>query len=193
MKQAAIAIMVLMLAATTQAASVQWTVESGGNGHWYEAVAVPAGLDWQAADSAAAAKGGYLASITSEAENNFVFSLIDDEQFWRSGGPGAYYRGPWIGGALNAGITPPIDPLEDWEWTTGEAFDYENWRTSSGEPGGDGDRIHFADSPEWVRSAEWNDLPGTFLLNGYVVEVPEPATMSLLAIGGIAFLKRRNK
>ena len=76
-----------------QAAPVQWDAGSGGNGHYYEAVQVPDGVSWTAASALANGAGGYLATITSEAENNFVFALVDDPAYWKnvggdSAGPG---------------------------------------------------------------------------------------------------------
>ena len=63
-----------------------------GTTHWYEAVAAPGGVAWDAANSAANAAGGYLVTITSAAENDFVFSRSTLLVL----GAG---RGPWIGGA----------------------------------------------------------------------------------------------
>jgi hypothetical protein len=54
---------------------VLWDLSVGGNGHYYEAVLVGDRITWEAARDAAQAKGGYLATITSEDENSFVESL----------------------------------------------------------------------------------------------------------------------
>src|SRR2546423_1575837 len=61
---------------SSQAQPVQWTTNSGGNGHFYEAVVAPSGITWGDAQSAAVSRGGYLASITSVGENNFAYGLI---------------------------------------------------------------------------------------------------------------------
>ncbi|MCG8533051.1 MAG: hypothetical protein MI749_20680, partial [Desulfovibrionales bacterium] len=58
---------VFLLATTAQAAPVQWSV----NGHSYEFVNTGTELTWEAAQAAATGKGGYLATITSQAENTF--------------------------------------------------------------------------------------------------------------------------
>ena len=55
-----------------------WTLASGGNGHTYRVVAKTGLISWDSANAAAQAAGGYLATITSAAENAFVLSLIDD-------------------------------------------------------------------------------------------------------------------
>ena len=70
------------LAATANATLVEWLVSEGGNGHFYEAIAVPEGISWTDASEAANLKGGYLVTITSQAENDFVHDLINDAMYW---------------------------------------------------------------------------------------------------------------
>ena len=96
-----------LLTASASAERVRWEIADGGNGHWYEALTGPPirprPIRWADAEQDAEARGGYLASITSEAENNFVFSLIDSPIYWFF--DGAVYFGPWLGG-LQAPDTP---------------------------------------------------------------------------------------
>lgn len=68
------------------------------------------GLTWTAARAAAEAAGGYLATLTSAAENAFAVSLIN--------GP------TWIGGFQPAGSP---EPAGNWQWVTGEPFTYTHW------------------------------------------------------------------
>ena len=91
------AILLGSLISMVQGKLVQWSVWDGGNGHFYEAVAVPAGITWTEASEAANAAGGHLATITSEAENSFVFSLVDDDRFWFEW---VSLQGPWLGGYI---------------------------------------------------------------------------------------------
>jgi len=50
---------------------------------------VPEGITWVDANNLAEQNGGHLATITSQNENDFVFSLINDGQYWNgSGGTG---------------------------------------------------------------------------------------------------------
>ena len=60
------------------AVPIQWTVESGGNGHWYEfrSVDLYGPHHWEAARIEAEAAGGYLATITSAAENSFFTNQV---------------------------------------------------------------------------------------------------------------------
>ncbi|MEO8302742.1 MAG: choice-of-anchor Q domain-containing protein [Betaproteobacteria bacterium] len=62
------------------AAPVQWTIASGGNDHWYEFIYASAGFTWEQAQVAAAGSShlgmpGYLATVTSQAENDFIYAL----------------------------------------------------------------------------------------------------------------------
>ncbi len=104
-----------MLAPIPAAAqAVQWTSGPGANGHWYEVVATPAGIRWTDANAAAASilPGGHLATIGSLEENDFVFSLVDDAQYWYEDSFGTKL-GPWLGGT-DGGVEG------QWEWVTGE-------------------------------------------------------------------------
>lgn len=123
--------------------ATQWSSSAGGNDHWYEVITAPA--TWQAARDYAVDRGGYLATITSVEENNFIQSLIPD---------GA---NPFIGGYIdNAGP----------HWVTAEPFDFANW--DPGEPNGPG-----ADAIQFLRSTgTWNDSLSTDT-NAFVVEYPQ--------------------
>lgn len=85
---------------------VQWTVASGGNGHWYDLV-LTASTWTEARDFAAASTfmgmSGYLATITSQAEEDFLGSLV-----WG----GLNYSNGWIG-ASDEGSEGT------WYWATG--------------------------------------------------------------------------
>jgi len=61
---------------------VTWDISAGGNGHSYLAVTGFDGLTWNMADQLAQAQGGYLATINSSAENDFVFSLVNSSAFF---------------------------------------------------------------------------------------------------------------
>src|SRR3990172_6025213 len=108
----------------------RWEVADGGNGHWYEVLTgpqlpngVPGIISWADANLDAQARGGHLATITSAAENGFVFSLAAVPLFWSHIPEGAYF-GPWLGGFQ---APDAQDPASDWIWVTGEPFEYTNW------------------------------------------------------------------
>jgi hypothetical protein len=149
---------------------IQWS----GNDHWYEAVHVSGGITWCDASAAAQAAGGHLATATLDAENAFIFDLVDDPQFWYLGiPPGAYSFGPWLGGYQ---FDNGAEPDGHWRWVTDDPWTFTNWAT--GEPnndGGDEDRLHLftnTDVGTLTPGSTWNDAPGGIQLLGYVIEWP---------------------
>jgi hypothetical protein len=94
--------------------AVQWRVEDGGNGHWYQRVVQQ--YTWDAARMAAQSSGGHLATITSQGEQHFLTAIGAPEY--------------WLGGIapVNQGCGPAA-----WTWVTGEPMSYLGW--AAGEPG----------------------------------------------------------
>jgi peptidoglycan hydrolase-like protein with peptidoglycan-binding domain len=139
------------------------------NGHVYQYVA--SSLTWNAAKTAAEALSaygatGYLVTITSLAENNFVKARLSGDA--------------WIGASDS-------ENEGDWKWVTGPEEErisfwpgtgtYSSW--AGGEPN-DSDSNEDC-GEEYVSSGSWNDLPcsGT-TISGYVAEFgsdDEPATV----------------
>ena len=169
------------LAQPATAVPVQWSIASGGNGHYYDVIDSGYNIPWPTAESQAAAMSfaglpGHLATVTSQQENDFIANTFGD-----------LIRGTWLGGFQPPGSP---EPAGGWQWITGEPFVYTNWEP--GEPnnsGGNEDAMDFATAS--IRApGVWNDLngespPATFV-HGYVVEferVPEPATLVLAVIG----------
>lgn len=135
------------------------------NGHFFEAVD-PFVVTWQAAKDLTESRGGYLATITSDAENQFVFSSADDQRFWRAGLFQNF--GPWIGGFQADGAD---EPGSGWQWVTGEPFEFTAWR--SGEPNDQGlfeeNALHLM-ADAGVRQPLWNDNAAGDILHGFVIE-----------------------
>ena len=143
---------VALLAGLAGAQPEPW-VHPDGSIHYYDAMSTPSGLNWNFAWDSALGHGGYLATITSQAENDFVFSLVDSSVFW-------YQRtdrrmaGPWLGGTQDFGSH---EPDSGWHWVTDETMNYLNW--SPGEPdnqGGNENALHFGESA-FVRVPTWDD------------------------------------
>ncbi len=166
---------------------VTWETSAGGNGHQYLAVPGFAGLTWDMANTLAQAQGGYLASVTSAAENNFIFSLINSSPFFNSFNG----SGPAIGGYLD-------NPADGWHWTSGEAWSYTNWRSGLPNNGPAGfDKLNYYSASARTPASTWDDIegndaaPGGIGIGGYVVEVvPEPSAFAIIGCGSLLLARR---
>ena len=129
--------------------------------------------------------GYHLATITSEAESNSVFSSL----FANSG----LSLEIWLGGYKDG----KKSWAKDGEWVTGEAWGYENWNT--GEPNNLCRELFLGAYTHSNRNFAWNDEGNDGNIGGFLVEretsapVPEPGTMLLFGAGlaGLAAAGRR--
>lgn len=169
------------------------------NGHYYDAVLVPAGLTWGAANSAAVAAGGHLATPMNAAENAFVFALVDSPAFFTNLSVNGDRVGPWLG------IYSDASSIGSFQYVTGGALGaYQPW--GPGQPdgyGGGAQGVSYYAGAN--RGPTWGDQPqiglaGFTLPQGYIVEyttapVPEPASVALLlaGLGGVMVARSRAK
>lgn len=116
-----------------------FTNQQNYNGHSY--YRSTGNAFWLTAKANCEAMGGHLVTVTTSAENSFIFNL------WPSG---------WIGltDEVNEGV---------WRWVTGETYSYTSW--NPGEPNNAGNE----DYVQFVGSGRWNDLPNNQSLP-YVLE-----------------------
>lgn len=163
------------------AAPVQWTIASGGNGHWYEFI--DSNVTWSAALTSAQGMSfmgmtGYLATAVDANENRFISATVAQ---------GAL---SWLSGS---------DDGSEGSWTwragpeTGLALTFFSW--NAGEPNNCCNGENFLQT-NWGGTGLWNDHGGPGnggQVNGYVVEfsgtpnnVPEPASLALVMAAGLA-------
>lgn len=169
-------------------AATSW-VYNPDNGHSYEYVCTGYNpdnrLSWYDAEALAERAGGYLATITSAQENDWIWNNLGGTQLAHS----------WLGGYQPAGSP---EPDGNWQWVTGEAWTYSNWAPGEpsdfrgNDPNGESALMlgRWGDPINW-----WNDLDpytnnyGVDYANGYIVErnpspVPEPSGL-LALLGGL--------
>lgn len=131
--------------------SVIWSRTVNGITHTYEVVIAP-GITWNQARAAAIAKKGHLATITSKAENDLVFSHIQNTSYWSVCRGNMF--GPWLGGWQPLGSQ---NSSTGWAWVTGEKWEYTNW--SPEEPNdflGGEDKLFFYVNT-CIPSSTWGD------------------------------------
>jgi hypothetical protein len=128
-----------------------FTSQQNYNGHSYYRSTGSA--YWTDARTACTNMGGYLVTVTTAAENNFIYNL------WPSG---------WIG--LTDEITEGT-----WRWVTGETYSYTSW--NPGEPNNAGNE----DYVQFVGGGKWNDLPNNQSLP-YVIEFDYIVTYTTWAL-----------
>lgn len=180
-------IALLINSSLSMAQPVQWSVEQGGNGHWYQAVGTcpeKGGIQWSEAEAYAEGVGGHLATIASEGENQFVFNLVNEIKYWFPEPGYNQYVGPWLGGRQDDGA---FEPGGNWQWikegyfmdSTGQASGYTNW--NPGEPNNALDGVHGQENAiifhainSLKPSPYWNDIPAVgrdfWRPKGFVVE-----------------------
>lgn len=163
----------LFLAGLAFAGPVQWTSAVGGNDHWYDLtpeLGSFAQLTSWAASSTYLGMPGYLVSIHSAAENQFLVETFGDVC------------------CFTIGFTDEIQEGV-WRWVSGEPTTYTNWRP--GEPNNSNNEDYaifnwrHASDPPGVPGGFWNDVPGGGGVGivEYGPTVPEPTTPLLVAVG----------
>lgn len=125
------------------------------NGHYYKVIS--GHLNWQEADTLCREHGGYLCTITSPEEQEFVSSLVTNADY-----------ACWLGGYYDE---------TNWKWVTGEKFAYTNWDNDEPSHVFMGEKEEFLGiyandkDTQWSTIGKWNDFRyNSDTLNGYVCE-----------------------
>ncbi|QPK61556.1 hypothetical protein IVG45_11660 [Methylomonas sp. LL1] len=187
-------------------------VYNASNGHYYELHTFTDDwrLDWSEAKNFAESLShqggsGYLATVTSQAEDDFLWSVLGAQGSFLGGFDTSSYNstdGKW--------------KHQAWQWVSGEAFSYTNFL--QGEPNHWQDNSALTPDPEdylmywWQAGAgneRWNDtnLDSShltsegirYVVRGFVVEfnptlttpVPVPPSIWLFGSGLMLLLQRR--
>ena len=163
----------------------------GPTGDYYEFVATA--REWSDALADAASRSylghpGYVVTITSSAENQFVENLVPDDvgSAWIAASDlAAEGTWRWVAGPAAGQVF----------WQDGTTLTYADW--ALGEPNDVGLGEDYGEM--YAASGTWNDIQGPLVQDRrpYVVEyfVPEPGTTLLLGIGvaGLVALDRRRR
>ena len=165
------------------------------------------GISWSAADTAASSStfggvSGHLATVTSQAENDFLVSLV-------SGLGIQGFQGAWLGGT--AGLTVlNVSSFPRWLVgpEAGNALTYTNWTgvepndagiiyllVGNSGPGGGVTGSWYDDSGQQGVSDGSDPVIGYFVEyeNPVIASVPEPSTLALLAAGLLGLFMRRKR
>lgn len=161
----------------------QGEVFFSGNNHLYEYV--PAVLTWGGAKTAAEGRSkygatGYLATITSQAENDFVSARLTNAGWMGASDVGSESVWKWVTGPEN-GTTFSNGNSPNMVAASGQ---YQNW--NNGEPN---DSSSNEDCGQFLSggSGKWNDLPcSNTTLPGYVVEYGAPGNLPAVAAANVS-------
>jgi len=115
------------------------------NGHWYMVISKPVSWEYARLASQIAYENmtGYLATVTSEQENNFIMNLLDP-------------------GAVNIHLGGTDEGSEGaWRWITGESFAFSRWHPSEPNNYGGPENYLILNGPAHGENAgTWNDGRG---------------------------------
>lgn len=166
----------LSFGATSARAAIVFDAD---NGHYYEDVSYLR-TNWESANTLAQVMTfngmhGYLATIASQAENDFIVANLPD----------AVAGAEWLGGFQDLTAPDYVEPAGGWRWVTDETWDYTNWGVKQPDNNA-GDEQYLLFQPDGT----WNDGSPYDYGRGFVVEfspsaVPEPASLAIWGLGAL--------
>lgn len=119
----------------------KWNIPDGSvelNGHYYHVYNMDKITNWNDAKAFCESQGGYLATITSQEENDFLYAYITQEGF-----SSAYFG---FSDETTEGV---------WGWNNGEKLSYTNWHQN--EPNSENSNEDYALFYYKYTDGTWND------------------------------------
>jgi hypothetical protein len=186
---------------------IQWTIQDGGNGAYFDLVMPDSYLQsysWTAADSTTSSliyKGlqGHLATVVSASESDFLRANFASQLF--DNGPLNVGIGPTNSKYAWIGLYAPT-PYSSFQWISGEPVQYTDWAPSEpnyfGTPGWQ--YVHywtrdFGGGPTWTWNNEQDagfgveqnhNTYGFFVEYGGLSAVPEPSSRIIVLLACLA-------
>ena len=123
---------------------------NSNNSNRYKLFTEPTPITWEEAKEKCEEKGGHLVTITSAAEQNFVYyNFLKNKNNYDC----------WIGGTDK-------ESEGDWKWVTGEPFSYTKW--SNTEPNNMNGNEYYINM--YSSDGTWNDMPASTKYRYYICE-----------------------